>query len=206
MNSNFSSLALRSIEERLAKGSGLQVFDLGRASGSNIDFYSKFSKNIYIEDLLSTVVQERGTQPINARNLFARLTSVPPNAKFDLICCWDIINYLAAEEIVEVGNFLGHFSHENTLLFMLVHMHAAMPEKPASYKIESEQGRIYVSAEEKQVPCPAYSKRFLDQHLPCFKRSRSVLLRNGMEEQIYHGTPRASAPLLLGSDSANAPT
>ncbi|MBN8547896.1 MAG: hypothetical protein J0M12_01130 [Deltaproteobacteria bacterium] len=182
---SYSSLALRSVEERLVSDKSMQVFDLGRASGANIEFYSKFARNIYVEDLLWTVVQERESQPVKAEGLFKRLTSVPEQARFDLICCWDVLNYLAPAELLEVGQFLKHFSHEKTLLFMLTHNRAVMPDTPSVYKIQKDTCIIYEVSSDGTVPSPGYSKRQLDQLLPGFKRTRSVLLRSGMEEQLY---------------------
>lgn len=185
VQNSYSSLALRSIEERLASDKNLQVFDLGRASGPNIEFYSKFARNIYVEDLLWTVVQERTSQPVKAKRLRERLTSVPENARFDLICCWDILNYLSPQEMIEVSQFLKHFSHEKTVLFMLTYNRPHMPDTPSVYKIQGGSCIVYELSSELTVPSPGYSKRQFDQMLPGFKRTRSVLLRSGMEEQLY---------------------
>ena len=184
-HNSYSSLALRSIEERLVSDKNLQVFDLGRASGPNIEFYSKFARNIYVEDLLWTVVQERSSQPVKAKRLFERLSSVPDHARFDLICCWDILNYLSPAEMLEVSQFLKHFSHEKTVLFMLTYMRPNMPDTPSVYKIQAGSCIIYETNSDITIPAPGYSKRQLDQMLPGFKRTRSVLLRSGMEEQLY---------------------
>jgi len=182
---SYSSLALRSIEERIASDNTLQIFDLGRASAANIEFYSKFARNIYVEDLLWTVVQERTSQPVKAKRLRERLTTVPENARFDLICCWDILNYLSPAEMLEVSQFLKHFSHENTVLFMLTYIRPEMPDTPSIYKIQGDSCIVYENSSELNIPSPGYSKRQLDQMLPGFKRTRSVLLRSGMEEQLY---------------------
>ncbi len=181
----YSSRALRSFVESASSGAGLQVLDLGQASGATIDFYSRFARQMYLEDLYSTVVQERAVRPIKADNLLERLSSLPVEAKLDLVCCWDVLNYLSAEEMMEVSCALSRFCHEGTMILALMHTSLEMAEQPLTFKIREECQVDWEAAEVKRRAAPCYTKRQLERTLPHFVRARSVLLRNGMEEQVY---------------------
>ena len=184
---HYSSLALRSLDERLAPGAALQVLDLGQASGANIEFYSKFARNMFVEDLYWTITQERADGPVKAKKLAERITSIPNGTKVDLICCWDVFNYLSAGEIAEVSEFLSQYCHAETMLLALMHTKPEMPVKPLTFKIRAGCAVAWEEVSPERRPAPCYTKRFLERSLPHFSRQRSLLLRSGLEEQLYQG-------------------
>lgn len=185
MEKLFSSVALRSLSERFAAGAKLQVLDLGKASGANIDYYSKFARNMYVEDLFWTVSQERESNALKAKRLVERINSIPPQTKVDIICCWDVLNYLSSEELQEVSDFLSRYAHKETLLFALMHTQPEMPEQPSLFKIKGDCVVSWEESAEGKSAAPGYTKRFMERVFPHFVRQRSVLLRSGMEEQVY---------------------
>lgn len=183
--SSYSSPALRALRERFGDGHEFEVFDLGPSSGSNIEFYSTFARFIYVEDLYGTVDEERARGRITVEKLRGRMTSVPQSAKLDLICFWDIINYLTPEENAVVAEFLAPFCHENTAILVLMHSRGEMPAAPVTFRIKENNQVVWDSVPGAVTSAPIYSKRHIERMYPFFKRERSVLLQCAMEEHLY---------------------
>lgn len=196
---SFTSLALRSIMERLPSDGSAQVLDLGRASGANIEFYSKFARHIYVEDLFWTVRGERSSEPITVDALRERLGSVSSDARLDLICCWDTLNYLSPNEAAEFAAFLRPLTHAGTMLYAVMHTRPKMPMEPFIFKIQPECRIIYERSVLGNTEAPCYTKRHIERMLAGFKRSRSVLLQSGMEEQLFFASPRPEASEKIGA-------
>src|SRR5690606_28073064 len=99
---------------------------------------SKFARHIYVEDLFWTVCGERTAEPLTVDVLRERLGSVSEDARLDLICCWDTLNYLTPAETAEFAKFLRPLTHPGTMLYAVMHARPKMPMEPLIFKIQPE--------------------------------------------------------------------
>ncbi len=161
-----------------------RVLDLGPAFGANLDFYSQIARKIHIEDLHETLFGET-VDGRGRRQLMSELLPYRNEMRFDLIMCWDILNYLCPEEINALSNHLQKFCRPGAILCALIHTRKEMPAHPTHFRICPNQKISYEYQTSELIAGPRYSKVELQKFLGPFTRMRSLLLRNGYEEQIY---------------------
>lgn len=173
-----ASMALPEIIGCLDPSKECRVLDLGQAYGSNVEFYSTFSKKIYIEDLQHSSLPELGPDKLKDE-----LLPYGDHVRFDVILCWDLINYMDRQEVKLLGEHLARFCHPGSVLFLMVSILPRMSARPGGYKVLEPHRLAYCPGNETRE-CPRYTKSDLRTLLPRFERQRSFLMRNGMEEQI----------------------
>ena len=173
---------LEVIERALKRGSQYRnVLDLGAALGANVDFLSKFARKIHLEDL-GSIIDSAKTAPVCR---FDSLCAANSGTAYDLILCWDLLNYLAPADVKALGRLLAAVAHSGTLLVAYIGVGRQMSAKRCTirlcpgHKIEFERHTTLLSA------CPRYSKSQLRAFLPAFRRCRSHLLSNGFEEYLF---------------------
>lgn len=179
------SLIIEELKTELLSRKSPWVLDLGRACDANVQFYSSLSAKIQYEDLVSPVT-ERATTIIENQNIFENLTNTFIGNSYDLIVVWDLFLYLTRSEIKELGELLSRCIHPGTRLFSLTSNRSEISETPIQFKIDDRCILTQHSTSKASVQATSCSSKELELLLPNFVRHRSVLLRNGMEEQVFH--------------------
>jgi hypothetical protein len=184
----FKSLALKALLEALKPGVEYRTLDLGPAVGSNVEFLSQFSPKIRIEDLYKTFASngffERNGEPFDG-SVIGRLLSIPRSERFDIILCWDLVNYFRPEELKELVRELGGFCASGSLLFAISSTLKEMPSAPTTYRILDTQTLLYIPGSEVMQPCPRYVPRDLVMIMSGFRIHSSFILQNGMQEYLF---------------------
>ncbi len=176
------------------------VLDLGPALGSSVAFWSEFPCRLQIEDLRDSLVETltraapAAEGEPSARDLGSML-SLCPEARFEVILCWDLLNYLSREEIAGLVRHLRGFCLPGTLLFALFHIHPRIPSLPAVFQIVGKDRLQYLWPSGELRSGPGYQAREISQMMEGFSAGRSFLLRHGFQEYIFtYGGQPVTAP------------
>ena len=94
------SNALREFCRAVQTPPGLQILDLGSASQANISFITGMGHKLYTEDLFRTLLavesgRAGGAEPVVDEERFFRENLDYPEAHFDGILCWDLLDFLS---------------------------------------------------------------------------------------------------------------
>jgi len=182
------SLALSTLFRQLRKDRTYHILELGPAVGHNIDFFSRYSCRIRVEDLyrtLSSFDYVSGSDSVDFEAAFQYLLPYEGKTRFDILLAWDLLNYLERDEFLHLMRHLARFCHTGTVLFALVATSKHMPDRPAVYRILDENSIECRNTSTVLRPCPRYHDVDLRQLMPSFRVYNSYLLRNGMKEYLF---------------------
>lgn len=183
-----SSLALNIVLRQLRLQRNHNILDLGAAFGANVDFFSRFSCRIYIEDLYRTLILFDFFSPedgVNYADVFEYLLPYGKETYFDVILAWDLFNYLERPEYLHLTRHLSKYCRTGSFLFALISTRKHIPEKPTNYKIMDQQTLLYENSSAVLRPCPRYEETDLRHLMPDFRVCNSFLLRNGIKEYLF---------------------
>lgn len=185
---SFKSLGLKALLQALMEDRKYNTLDLGRASGSNVEFLSRFSSKIRVEDLYETLAAakffERGEEPFD-ESVFGRTLSIPAHERFDIILSWDLVNYLKHEEIRALVRYLESFCAQGTFLFTSCSMLKEIPAVPMTFKILDSETLAYTADSPEMRPCPRHTPRDIGFLMSPLRVHSSFILRNGMQEYVF---------------------
>jgi hypothetical protein len=182
------SLGLKALFELLDADRKYGFLDLGPAIGPNIDFISRFSSRIRVENLYRTLSEhqffERQEEPMHESPL-DRLLSPPDSRSFDVILSWDIVNYFRPDEARALVRYIERFCSAGSLFFAIISTRKEMPVVPMSYRILDTETLLYTAHSSDTRPCPRYAPRDLGLLMSGFHAHSSYMLRNGMQEYLF---------------------
>lgn len=188
-NTEHASLALRHLIKTIDPAQPTRILDLGAACASNIKFYSKIARKFHFEDLSAAIAgrcesqKSAGANP--EKSVLDETLSLRKNQFFDLIFCWDILNYLEPEEISRLGGMLAEHAHSETQIFLLLPVGSEIASVPLKFQVMEHDRLNYEEEGAGYTASPRYNKSDLKKFWPHFKRNKSFLLKNGFEEHIY---------------------
>jgi hypothetical protein len=194
------SLGLRELLSDLPGDRRYSVLDLGPASSGNVSFFAGLSCRLYIADLFHTLRQRGGLPPEQSIPFERELSSTLPKGCFDLILCWDILNYLSGSQMEILGRHLASRSRPGSKLFALIAPHGDIPELPQRFEILSQDSLRYTCHSKARRPAPGYREPELNRWVAPFAVHSSYLLRHGVQEYILvhagggRRSPGAGAP------------
>jgi hypothetical protein len=190
------SLGLKELLSDLPGDRRYSVLDLGPASSGNVNFFAALSCRLYIADLFHTLRQRGGLPPEQSIPFERELASTLPKGCFDLILCWDILNYLSGAQMEILGRHLTSRSRPGSKLFALIAPHGDIPELPQRFEILSQESLRYTRHSAARRPAPGYREPELNRWIAPFAVHSSYLLRHGVQEYILihgGGRPRPGA-------------
>lgn len=191
------SLALNALFHRLRAGRKYNVLDLGPACGTNVEFFSRFSGKIYIEDLHRTLGSFDFLSPedgLSYESVFRYLLPYQKSTRFDLIFAWDLFNYLDRREFLFLMRHLGRFCGEDAMIFALISTNKSIPEQPPRYRIIDQETLSCRRKHGILRTCPRYEEGDLLHMMPSFRVCQSFLMRNGVKEYVFLREGRSSPP------------
>ena len=184
------TLGLKELVHGLPPGRRHSVLDLGPASSGNVSFFSGHGCRLYIADLFHTLRQRGGLPPEQALPFDRELSSTLPEGCFDLIMCWDLLNYLSSSQMEILGRRLAERSRPGSRLFALIAPHGEIPELPQRFEILSQEEVRYSQQSSARRPASGYREPELNRWLTPFEVESSYLLRHGVQEYILvHRSP-----------------
>lgn len=184
------TLGLKELLRGLPPGRRHSVLDLGPASSGNVSFFSSYGCRLYIADLFHTLRQRGGLPPEQAVPFDRELGSTLPDGCFDLILCWDLLNYLSSSQMEILGRHLAERSRPGSRLFALIAPHGEIPELPQRFEILSEAEVRYTQQSPARRPAPGHREPELNRWVAPFVVESSYLLRHSIQEYILvHRSP-----------------
>lgn len=186
-----SSPLFEALTGTLEESPRVAVLDLASATGSNIEFFTRFSCALHIADAVDALASLRAeTDPETGRlqtaHLGAEIARHLPEAgggAFDLILAWDLLNYLEAPVFPAFAARLADLMQRGSRLHAFLWSQPRMPSAPSRFRI-LDAGRMAFAADGGTRECPRHTQRDLERHLPALSVQRSVLLRSGLQEYV----------------------
>jgi len=168
------SSGIGEVSRLLNSEEGLCVLDMGATSASNIRFFTGKGHKIYSEDLLwssldpALRIQDSAGNPALDTKKFLDENLVYPNARFDVVLCWNLPDYMEESlvkptidrlwSVMKPGGFLLAFFHTRdagpdsicyryhvtgTDLLEMQEVKFAPPGSPASEKKSPRLQRVF---------------------------------------------------------------
>lgn len=199
------SLGLAELTRDMVK-SGDKVLDLGPLScGTTQAFLSK-NCQCYIEDLIE-YLEELSPDDDPKTALKNHLLTKPATVKFDVVLCWDILNFLDLDVIEYLFELLSPHLKQGTIVHAMRYAGGTLPGKPRRFRLlhdfnfEFSEDQSYP-----QIHCRAHTTMTLLKSMKRFSLFNSLMKREGMHNQLSeyfleYDSPVSSKQFRTGSAS-----
>ncbi len=184
-----SAPAFRQLLQSLEREPGrkYRILDLARASGNHVTFFSRFRCRLQVaalaEELPAWRLREEDPPPDPAR-----LLPLPPEARFDLVLCWNLLDYLEPEPLsLLLGHLLPHLG-PGSWLHAFIQTRGEMPSQPGEFLLLEDGQMEWRHDPGSTIQTPRHSRRTLERWLPGVRVRQSRLLQNGFQEYLFQVT------------------
>ena len=184
----FKSLGLKALFELLATDRKYSILDLGPAIGANIEFLSRFSSKLRVENLFETLTRGKFfglDEELVDQSLVSRIISIPPGECFDVVLSWDLVNYFKPAELKPLIRYLETFCAQGAFFFIMGATGKEIPTAPTTFKLVDAETLLYTAGSAEVRPCPRYAPRDLSLLMSGFRVQSSYILQNGMQEYVF---------------------
>lgn len=152
------------------------ILDLGKLHPDSLAFFQSLGARVAISSLDTGLTGTRFEMQLDDQSRWA---------PFDGVLCWDVPNYLAAEELKVLGRWIAQLSESGTMVMVCLATHAPYPASPGQYAIQDEATlRFHPNPEAPRTRSVVHSSHELVKLWPQFAAVRSFLLRSGMQEFV----------------------
>ena len=167
------------------------ILDVGRASGSSIDYFCDFWCKLYISDSVSEIhklVPATIDTPHKWHRALVKTMQFYKRDKtgLDVIFLWDLPNYLAPNHLEGLIDYLLPHTSKRVLLHAYLYSARQMPAVPASYHIQRNNTIAIEPGSANRIDCPMYHQTVLHKYLSPFRAKRAVMLSSGIQEYLFH--------------------
>ncbi|WP_308363743.1 MULTISPECIES: hypothetical protein [unclassified Microbulbifer] len=162
---------------------GFRILDLGSLAVGTTQAFLQMNCPCYIEDLIEFFAENQQNPDLKGA-LQDHLVAKPSRIKFDVVLCWDLLNFMSTELIEHLIELLQPNLKPGTLLHAMIYTGTA-PQGPARFRLL--QDFTYETAEAPhypRIPCQRHSTVALTQSLGRFSLSNSLLQRQGMRKDL----------------------
>ena len=163
------------------------ILDLGPARAANLEVLSRFRCRLLIEDiheLISKLSSDTAEAKAELSAWFEQWAQNVSPASIDVVIAWDIFNYLNAELGRCFIDLLEPLLKPKAYIYLLVYSQKEMSALPIPFKIISDDRLEYQAPTKATRPCPRFNQTDIKKFLPQLTVSKSVLLRNGIQEYL----------------------
>ena len=184
----FRSLGLKALFELLATDRKYSILDLGLAIGANIEFLSRFSSKLRVENLFETLRSGKFfglDEELVDASLVSRILSIPEGERFDVVLSWDLVNYFKPAELRALIGYLETFCAKGAFFFTMGSTAKEIPAAPTRFKLIDAETLLYTAGSAEVRPCPRYAPRDLCLLMSAFRIQSSYILQNGMQEYLF---------------------
>lgn len=184
----YRSPGLQLVFERIRALGKPSMLDLGPPLAANVDFLSRYPCRIYIGDWLESLPRqdEPGSEPAPPYcPVFGQMLPFSAKERFDIIFCWDLLNYMNADSIRGLSRFLAGHCNAGALCFFSIMTQKSMPLRPCRYRIKAEDTLQYQLLTSQQTASPRFTQSRILELMPEFQIQRSFLLKTGSQEQVF---------------------
>jgi hypothetical protein len=115
----------------------MAVLDMGKKTGRDIHHLNIIANPLYIEDVYASLVWQNMVDHETKAPISLHSLRMAESSGLGMILSWDILNFLTANQIRELGLLLSTKMDEGALWhFILYHEHS-VPEKPVNFSVEN---------------------------------------------------------------------
>jgi len=108
------------------------------------------------------------------------------NESVDGFLCWDLLNYMQAEELAELSRGIALRGGQACTVHALIHYSARMmTAMPADFRLDRDLQLAVSTSGDSTRPAPRYSPKALEKAMPELRVERTMLLNNGMQEFLF---------------------
>lgn len=167
------------------------VLDLGPACAANLELLSRFRCKLFIEDVHDLIESFTGDAPADEailKNWLGQWTAGTAKQSIDVVLAWDIFNYLEPGPWKIFTDHLTPLLKTGAPLYLLVYTQRDMPALPMQFKAIGLDKLEYRPHTGETRPSPRFNQTELKRRLQNFSVTKSVLLRNGIQEYLLKRT------------------
>lgn len=172
----------------LDKSAPVRILDLASVQSTSIDFYSNSEIPCFITiadciNRLSALLPEEITDPVKINEILDEL--IPANTKpYDLVLLWDYPNYLQPGLSACLEKKLKQVTHKKSILYGYLYTAKSVSRYPNNFKIQNQNSMACDEKTELLTKPESINSISLKKYFHDFQLSRSVLIRNGLQEII----------------------
>jgi predicted TPR repeat methyltransferase len=180
---------LQGLLERAGEERRWTLLDLGPALPGNLTFLGRFRCRLTVADALDELAalgRESDPDPEVLEAELGRLLPDPGARRWDLVLCWDLVNYLSRAVLSGLMSHLAPRLENGALIHAFVESsRPRMPPRPGRYELADGPGLRRFGPLEPSVPSPRYSHWELVRCWPACASQKSLLLKSGMQEYLF---------------------
>ena len=169
--------------DSLDTGTTLNILDAGPAEPQSIDFFRRFSCQLYVANLYNPALPAHGVE--SAPAFFESVGRV----RFDVCFLWDYLNYPDDDAFAEFISILTDHVHEETRLYAIGAYSAELPLKAYRYAV-ADMDKLAIQPTGGIVPKPR-SRNDVVRAMRQFVVHRAALRRDNRLELLLR-TVRAN--------------
>ncbi|GLS27198.1 class I SAM-dependent methyltransferase [Marinibactrum halimedae] len=162
---------------------GFRILDLGALSFGTTQAFLKQKCQCHVEDLIEYLAElKEGEDPIAA--LSEHLIPKPSNLKFDVVLCWDILNFLELDVIEHLIHCLAPHLKAGTVLHTMRYT-GQLPEHPRRFKLLDDFCFEYVDdTSYPRIKAKGHSTVTLLKRMHRFSLCNTLMQRDGMDKNV----------------------
>ncbi len=176
--------ALRPLDD----GERRRVVDLGHARTATLRRFQGLRCRLGIAACLDDLAAlRRIDDPSELAAGLARALPAEPVLGAEVLLAWDLADYLPEPQLRAVGTRMAELVAPGAVLHLLVSCGAGLvPAWPRRHDFHPDGGivRALPGGEDGAMTPPRHGAAALEKALPHWRRTRSVLLRSGIEEHL----------------------
>jgi len=168
--------------------------DLGRLSGSNIEWFIQKGFKVYVDDRITSLKpapkpaptpsapQKKSEKKPPLPSPFEPLDYSP--GFFHAVLCWDLFDYIVIKQAQEVIADTARILKPRGLLLAFFNFDRSSPPSPTRYRIVKEDQLEYQSLPFDPIPRQIYENREIKELFSKFDTLNSCFLKNQMREVL----------------------
>jgi len=180
--SGYISKILPLFLERLDQQRGIRFLDLGPILGANIAFFSRRVPRLFVCDLFSRLnrAREQNRPPEDAWR-----TLDYPQAHFDGILMWDLLDHLDTDQARALAAVIQGWTRPRGLV-MLLSRDLHSPQGPfVAFAVQEDFQLEPRAISFPHLPVHRRQNREILDLMPAFSSLKSFIYRNGIREHLF---------------------
>jgi len=182
-----NSPVFASLIDQMSRKENLAILDLGPARASKLQLWSQFHCKLFIEDAHDLVPEFTGDQDSDKnalKNWLIQWTANAAKGSISVVLVWDLLNYLDPQQCKIFVDHLTPLLQPGAQIYLTVYSQKDMPTLPMRFDIISADRMEYATLTRDVRSSPRFNQTDLQKRLPNFSVTKSVLLRNGIQEYL----------------------
>ena len=115
------------------------VLDIGPKNGRNFSYLHNHSKDLYIEDVYSSISWQNKLVGDNISTTSKQLLNFSSQVEFDFVLLWDTLNFCSAPQTQKIGELLSNHLAVGALLHLLIYKGNEIPLRPVTFEIKADE-------------------------------------------------------------------